>query len=124
MGVITTLAKQGEAVKTANEFMRRNSRQFNGMQAIQAARHRYAPIDYDELLDITKIWVDAALRLRKKDIKMMLKLVEAQNLKNIDMTRKIRTRQDRRFDEEDVDFPFTDSHGDIVLIDRRKKKRR
>lgn len=124
MGVVTALAKKGEGKKTIDEFMRKNSRLFNGMQALQAAGHRYAPIDYDELLDITKIWVDTALRLRKKDIKMMLKLVQAQNLKNVGMIHKIRTKQDRRFDEEDISFPFTDSYGDIVLSDRRKKKRR
>jgi DSF synthase len=121
MGVLTTLAKKGEAVKTANEFMRKNSRLFNGMQALQAARHRYAQIDYDELLDITKIWVDAALRLSKRDLKMMEKLVEAQNLKNIDITHKLRTRQDRRYDKEDITFPFTDSYGTVVLDDRRQR---
>ncbi|MEA3420003.1 MAG: crotonase/enoyl-CoA hydratase family protein [Campylobacterota bacterium] len=120
MGVITTLAKKGEGKKDIDELMRKNSRQFNGMQAIYAARQRYSPIDYGELIDITKIWADTALKLSKKDMKLMLKLVEAQNLKNIDKTHKVRTRQDRRFDEEDVSFPFTDSHGDIVLCDRRK----
>lgn len=100
--------------------MRKNSRLFNGMQALQAARHKYAPIDYDELLDITKIWVDAALRLRKKDLKMMHKLVKAQNIKSIELTHKLRTRQDRRFDNELISFPFTDSYSNVVLYDRRK----
>lgn len=124
MGVVTSLAKKGEGKKTIDSFMKKNSNYFNGMQAIQAARRRYAPIDYDELIDITKIWVETALGLRKKDIKMMLKLVEAQNQKKINIAQRIRTRQDRRFNEGSISFPFTDSYGDIVLTDRRKKKRR
>ncbi|OQX57994.1 MAG: hypothetical protein B5M52_06240 [Helicobacteraceae bacterium 4484_230] len=121
MGVITTLAKNGEGEKTANQYMKRNSRLFNGMQAIQSARHRYAPVDYDELMDITRIWVDAALRLTKKDLKMMQKLVDAQNQKVVDMNHKLRTKQDRRFEKGDINYPYTDSHGNTVFFDRRSK---
>ncbi|HHD72370.1 MAG TPA: hypothetical protein ENL02_00380, partial [Epsilonproteobacteria bacterium] len=120
MGVIENLAKEGEGEKTINRFMKKYSNYYNGMQAILSARHRYAPIDYDELMDITKIWVDTAMGLRKKDIKMMMKLVEAQNHKVINTRYKIRTRQDRRFDNENISFPFTDSYGNIVSHERRK----
>jgi len=122
MGVITQVVKKGGGEKAINKFMKRHSRAFNGMQAIQAARHRYAPIDYDELIDITKIWVDAALRLEPKDLKMMKKLVDAQNQKTIDMGHKLRTKQDRRFEKDNIDFPYTDSSGNIILFDRRSKK--
>jgi len=122
MGVITQVVKKGEGEKAVNKFMKRHSRSFNGMQAILAARHRYAPIDYDELIDITKIWVDAALRLEPKDLKMMKKLVDAQNQKVLDMKYKLRTKQDRRFDHTEKTFPFTDSEGNIIYEDRRKNK--
>ncbi len=122
MGVITMLSKNGEAEKSANRFMKRHGQFFNGMQAMQAARHRYAPIDYDELLDITRIWVEAALKLTEKDIKMMKKLVEAQNQKNIDETKRLRTKQDRRFVEQPAVFPMMDSHGNIVVRDRRANR--
>ena len=94
MGVITEVVKKGEGKKAIDRFMKRHSRAFNGMQALQAARHRYAPIDYDELIDITKIWVEAALKLTPKDLKMMKKLVDAQNQKSIDIQYKLRTKQD------------------------------
>ncbi|BAF71518.1 crotonase/enoyl-CoA hydratase family protein [Sulfurovum sp. NBC37-1] len=122
MGVITQVVKRGEGEKAVNQYMKRNSRLFNGMQALQAARQRYAPLDYEELIDITKIWVDAALRLEPKDLKMMKKLVDAQNQKNIDMNYKLRTKQDRRFEKGGSDFPYTDSDGNIVLHDRRSHK--
>ncbi len=119
MGVVTQVVKQGEGEKAVNKFIKRHSRSFNGMQAIQAARHRYAPIDYDELIDITKIWVDAALRLEPKDLRLMKKLVDAQNQKAIDMQHKLRTKQDRRFEKGNIEFPFEDSEGNTVTADRR-----
>lgn len=119
MGVITTVAKKGEGEKVVNQYMKRNSRLFNGMQAIQAARHRYQQLDYDELIDITKIWVDAALRLTKTDLKMMKKIVDAQNQKSISDINILRTKQDRRFEQEEVQFPLTDSQENIIPFDRR-----
>jgi DSF synthase len=38
-------------------------------------------IHYQELLDITNIWVDAALKLTDKDLRMMTRLVTRQNAK-------------------------------------------
>ena len=122
MGVITQVVKRGEGEKAVNQYMKRNNRLFNGMQAIQAARQRHAPLDYEELIDITKIWVDAALRLEPKDLKMMKKLVDAQNQKTINMNYKLRTKQDRRFEKDNIDFPYTDSSGNIIILDRRSKK--
>ena len=119
MGVITAVAKKGEGEKAVNKYMKRNSRLFNGMQAIQASRHRYQRLDYDELIDITKIWVDAALRLTQKDLKMMQKIVDAQNQKSISDIDILRTKQDRRFEQEAVQFPLTDSHEKVITFDRR-----
>lgn len=119
MGVITQFVKKGEAEKAVKKFIKQHSRKFNGIQAIQKVKHRYDPLDYDELLDITKIWVDTALNLEKKDLKMMKKLVDAQNKKIIDMQYKLRTKQDRRFDKIEFDFPFEDSNGNIISKERR-----
>ena len=121
MGVITQVVKQGEAEKAVKKYMKRNIRLFNGMQALQEARRRYQPIDYDELIDITKIWVDTALQLTPLDLKMMQKLVDAQNAKNINVQHKLRTKQDRRFESEEITFPFLDTLGNVIEEDRRVK---
>ena len=119
LGVITQVVKKGDGEKAVNSFMKKNNRAFNGMQALQDVRQRYSPIEYNELLDITKIWVDAALRLKSKDLKMMKKLVDAQNKKIINMKYKLRTKQDRRFDALELEFPFEDSEGNIINQERR-----
>lgn len=119
MGVITEVVKQGQAETAVKKYMKRNIRLFNGMQALQKARRRYQEIEYDELIDITKIWVDTALQLTRSDLTMMQKLVDAQNAKNINMQYKLRTKQDRRFEAENVTFPFVDREGNVIESDRR-----
>lgn len=121
MGVITQVVKKGEGEAAVKKFMKRNTRLFNGMQALQEARRRYQPISYDELIDITKIWVGAALRLTPKDLKMMQRLVDAQNSKQINMQYRLRTKQDRRFESEKIMFPFVDTQGKVIEKDRRSK---
>jgi DSF synthase len=79
MGIVDVLAEDGEGVQTVHDYIRRNGRARNGIQAIQQVRQRYNPLRYDELLDIVSIWVDAALRLESKDLRMMERLVRAQN---------------------------------------------
>jgi len=121
-GIITSLAKEG--YESVEKFMKKHSKVFNGMQAIQKVKKRYEKIDYEELLDITKIWVDTALKITEQDIKTMRKFVTAQEQKHIDHIKRIRTRQDRRIGMEKVSFPLIDSNGNIVMHDRRKRSER
>lgn len=78
MGVVDVLATDGEGIHAANEFMRQHSRTRNGHLAIQQVRQRVNPIAYQELLDIVELWVDAALRLTPRNLRMMTRLVTAQ----------------------------------------------
>jgi DSF synthase len=78
MGIIDVLVPKGEGEKAVYAFMRQNSRKLNGMRAMYQCRHHTHPISYDELMNITEIWVDAALRLQDRDLKMMGRLVRAQ----------------------------------------------
>ncbi len=78
MGVVDVLAPEGEGVYAANEFMRRHERARNGHLAIQQVRQRVNPLTYQELLDVVEIWVDAALRLTPRNLRMMSRLVNAQ----------------------------------------------
>lgn len=79
MGIVDVLAEDGEGAQAVNNYIKRSNRARNGIQAIQQVRQRYNPLRYEELLDIVSIWVDAALRLESKDLRMMERLVRAQN---------------------------------------------
>lgn len=79
--VVDILAEPSMGIETTKAYMKEKMKLSNGNQGIRDARHRFQPIDYDELIDITKIWVDSALRLNPKDLKMMKKLVALQTNK-------------------------------------------
>ena len=79
MGVVDVLAEPGEGEIAVYEYIRREARARNGALALRAAREATEPIRYDDLRRITEIWVDAALRLEAKDLRMMERLVARQN---------------------------------------------
>lgn len=79
MGVVDVLAEDGAGEQAVDEFIKRHSKSRNGFRAVRQVRQRYHPITYRELMDITEIWVDAALKLEPKDLRMMERLVRAQN---------------------------------------------
>ena len=96
LGLLTQLTKEGKARERAVYFMKKYNRLQNGMQAVASARHRYLQLKREEFMDINRIWVETALKLTPKDLKVMHKLVEAQNQKYGYILKKNRARQDRR----------------------------
>ncbi len=81
IGVVDVLAEKGAGEVAVYEYVRKESKQRNGAFALRAAREIAQPIVYDELIRIAEIWVDAALRLETKDLRMMERLVARQNTK-------------------------------------------
>lgn len=78
MGVVDVLADVGQGENALYDYVKKQERRANGYQAVQRARHRFNPVTHQELLDITTIWVDAALKLTDKDLKVMDRLVRSQ----------------------------------------------
>ncbi len=79
MGVVDVLAEDGQGQKAAENYIRQHRRSRNGLQAIERVRQFYDPVTYEELAGITDIWVDAACHLSERNLRMMNKLVSAQN---------------------------------------------
>lgn len=77
-GLIDILAEDGKGVEAVNEYIKKQERRSNGFLAVQKARHRFNPLTYQELIDITIVWVDAALKLNEKDLKVMDRFVRSQ----------------------------------------------
>jgi len=78
LGLVDVLVPAGEGENAVYEFIRSNNRRKNGMRALYECRRHMDPISYDELMKITEVWVDAALRLEDRDLKMMGRLVRSQ----------------------------------------------
>ncbi len=78
LGVVDVLAEPGEGEQAVHDYVRREARSRNGALALRSVRDEIQPIAYSELMRVTEIWVDAALRLESKDLRMMERLVARQ----------------------------------------------
>ena len=78
VGVVDVLAKDGEGPTAVRQWIVKNSRRRNGVQAVYSARQLVHPVTREELDAVTELWVEAALRLEDRDLKMMSRIVRAQ----------------------------------------------
>lgn len=78
LGLVDVLVEDGFGEEAVYEYVEKQARRSNGYIAVQKARQRFNPVTYQELIDITGIWVDAALQLGKKDLKVMDRFVRSQ----------------------------------------------
>ncbi len=79
MGVIDILAEKGEGEIEVYKYIKAANRYSNSYNAIRKVRDICNKISYDELIDIAKIWTDAAFKLTDKDLKMMSRLTKMQD---------------------------------------------
>lgn len=80
LGVVDHLAEPGEGEQMVRDYIaERRRRSPNAMVAMQAVRQVTNPVTYEELERVTQIWVDAALRLNDRDLKIMDRLVRSQD---------------------------------------------
>jgi DSF synthase len=76
MGVVDVLVNDGDGA--VNDWIAKNAKRRNGVQAAFRARRCVNPVTREELDAITDVWVDAAFRLGDRDLKMMGRIVRAQ----------------------------------------------
>lgn len=78
LGVVDVLATDGQGETAVRNWIGKNAKRRNGMQGVFRARQFVHPITREELDGIVGLWVDAALRLGERDLRMMNRLVRAQ----------------------------------------------
>ena len=78
MGIIDILVEDGEGEAAVNSYIDTNSKRKKSIDAIRKVRQLVNPIDYQQLMDIGDIWIDAAFNLSVKDMRLMQRLVNAQ----------------------------------------------
>lgn len=79
MGVIDELVEDGEGVSATREFIARRNKHAKSQRALARARALVDPIEKRELDAVVSVWTDAALSLDSKDLRMMGRLVRAQD---------------------------------------------
>ncbi|MFM7633643.1 MAG: crotonase/enoyl-CoA hydratase family protein [Betaproteobacteria bacterium] len=82
LGVVDIVAPAGEGERTVENWIRKHHHQLNGMRTIYDCRKHIWPISYQELSDIASMWVDAALKIQDKDLRMMSRLLKAQTVQH------------------------------------------
>jgi len=78
MGLVEVLAEEGEGEAAVYDYIKRENRSRNGYRALRQVRDAANPITYEALREAVEIWVDAALRLEQRDLRMMGRLVRRQ----------------------------------------------
>jgi DSF synthase len=79
IGVVDELVEDGLGVETTRRLIMQRQRRSNSYRALQLAKQHYQPVTMQELTNIVDIWVDAALKLETRDLRMMARLVKAQD---------------------------------------------
>lgn len=79
LGLIHIVAEPGQAIAAARDYIERNKRRRNGNRAIFAASREVNPLMLNELDRIVQIWADTCLQLSERDLKVMQRLVSAQD---------------------------------------------
>jgi DSF synthase len=78
MGIVTILAEPGTGKETVRRFIHENSDRHGLLLSLNRARRRTMPMNYDELEDITDIWVEHVMELTPKELRRMVLLAKAQ----------------------------------------------
>ena len=78
MGVVDVVAPAGQGESAVRRWIMSNAKRRNGMQGVFRARQIVSPVTREELDAVAETWVDAALRLEDRDLKMMSRIVRAQ----------------------------------------------
>jgi DSF synthase len=78
-GLIHVLAEPGQGIAEAREFIQRNKRRHTGCCSVYQIGREVNPVTLEELDRVVQVWADACLQLRDRDLKVMERLVAAQD---------------------------------------------
>ncbi|MEO6153818.1 MAG: crotonase/enoyl-CoA hydratase family protein [Croceibacterium sp.] len=78
LGLVHFIAPRGEGVAACKDFVRKSERRHPGLVNARRAMKLTHPIAIEELKRIVDLWADAALQLGESDLKIMNRLVRAQ----------------------------------------------
>ena len=78
IGLVDVLVPRGEGMQAVEEVIRRNRRIPHARAAMHRVRTMTQPVTIEEMMAITEVWVDTAMRLDAKSLRTMERLVRAQ----------------------------------------------
>ena len=79
MGIVDILAEDGCGEEEVRKFVSCNAGKHRMQHALTRVARRVNPLTFDELRDVTEIWVDTAMSLDASDLRKMERLAHAQS---------------------------------------------
>ncbi len=78
MGLVDLVVGPGEGEAAVRDYLARNERRLGVLNTLSQVRRRCQPVRYDELIEVTELWVATALALEEADLRRMERLAVAQ----------------------------------------------
>ncbi len=78
MGVVDVLVPEGQGNRAVCEYIQHQRNRSIGFHCLEKVAEQFNPLTYEELMDVAELWVDAAMQLTSKNLRLMQYLVEAQ----------------------------------------------
>jgi DSF synthase len=79
MGLIDVVAEDSHGLEEVEQFIKKLEKSKNTRKAILQIRKRINPVSFEEMLDIGEFWVNSAMELSPKEIKVMQRLIRSQD---------------------------------------------
>ncbi len=79
LGIVDEIVEDGLGVEATRALIKHRQRRGKSYRALQLAKRFCQPVTREELTSIVTVWVDAAMRLDARDLRMMSRLVRAQD---------------------------------------------
>jgi DSF synthase len=77
-GVVDILAEDGRGENAVYEYIVRNENRGIAREGIHRVRRRLFPLRYEDLLDVAEIWVETAMKVGPREIRLMERLSRSQ----------------------------------------------
>jgi len=81
LGIVDIVVEDGKGEDAVYEYLKKQKRSINTYKSVRKAKRCYNAVTFDELAAIATIWVDANMKLGKKELRMMERLVKRQSAK-------------------------------------------
>jgi DSF synthase len=82
MGVVDVITPDATGEAAVYSYIRKHAKNANGRRGFEQVRRDFDPLTREELWRIVEIWVDTAMRIDERDLRMMERLVRAQSRAN------------------------------------------
>jgi DSF synthase len=78
-GIVDEVTEDGAGEDAVRRIIRSRQKRHNSFRAMARAKREYQRVPREEMRAIVGVWVDAVLQLESRDLRMMARLVKAQD---------------------------------------------